>query len=333
MIMERDAKRTSPVQRQKYGRMVRVRPMLATAGALPTGPGWAYELKWDGVRVLADRTPGHLHLFSRSEREVTIAYPELAAVGAGCADVLFDGEVVAMAEGRPSFAALASRMNVGNAAQARRAASANPVTYLVFDVLRLYGVDLADRPYSQRRATLERLATEHDVGPITIPPAFDDGPATVEACRGQGLEGVVAKRLDSVYRPGVRSPDWIKVKQQHKQEFVVCGYEVGVGGRSRQIGALVLGYFADGRLRYAGQVGSGLAGKALRDLESRLTAQQECPIDEELPAAERRGVVWCVPDVVVEVAFGNWTLAGRLRFPTYQGLRNDKDAREVVREP
>jgi bifunctional non-homologous end joining protein LigD len=307
--------------------------MLATAGTLPTGPGWAYELKWDGVRVLADRAPGRLQLFSRNERDVTVPYPELAGVGAGCADVLFDGEVVAMAEGRPSFAALALRMHVSHAAQARRLAAANPVTYLVFDVLRLYGVDLSDRPYSERRATLERLAKEHDVGPITIPPTFDDGPATVKACRDQGLEGVVAKRLDSVYRPGTRSPDWIKVRLVHKQEFVVCGYEVGVGGRSGQIGALVLGYYADGQLRYAGQVGSGLAGKALCELQSRLTPQQEYPFDEILPTAERRGVVWCVPEVVVEVAFGNWTPAGRLRFPTYQGLRDDKDAREVVREP
>lgn len=310
-----------------------MRPMLATAGTLPTGPGWAYELKWDGVRVLADRTPEHLRLFSRSERDVTVAYPELARVGAGCADVLFDGEVVAMAEGRPSFAALSPRMHVSHSAQARRLAASNPVTYLVFDVLRLYGVDLMDRSYAERRATLDRLATEHDVGPVTIPPVFDDGPATVDACRQQGLEGVVAKRLDSIYRPGTRSPDWVKVKQLHQQEFVVCGYEVGTGGRSGQIGALVLGYYDDGQLRYAGQVGSGLAGKALRDLESRLTPQQECPLDETLPTADRRGVVWCAPEVVVMVAFGNWTPAGRLRFPTYQGLRNDKDAREVIREP
>lgn len=307
--------------------------MLATAGEVPTGPGWAYELKWDGVRILADRRPGHLHLFSRSERDVTVAYPELAGVGAGCADVLFDGEVVAMDAGRPSFAALASRMHVSHAGQARRLAATNPVTYLVFDVLRLYGVDLADRPYAERRATLERLVKEHDVGPITIPPSFDDGPATVTACRQLGLEGVVAKRLDSVYRPGSRSPDWIKVKLLHTQEFVVCGYEVGTGGRSGQIGALVLGYYENNVLRYAGQVGSGLAGKALHDLESRLTPQDECPLTEPLQPADRRGVVWCVPEVVVVVSFGNWTPAGRLRFPTYQGVREDKDAREVVREP
>jgi len=179
-----------------------VRPMLATAGALPTGPEWAYELKWDGVRVLADRTPGRFTLSSRSERDVTDTYPELADVAAGCADVLLDGEVVALAGGRPSFAALAPRMHIGSAAAARRAAATTPVTYLVFDVLRLYGVDLTGRPYTERRATLERLQADPNNGRSwTVPPSFDDGPATVLAGQQQGLEGVVAKRRGSRYRP------------------------------------------------------------------------------------------------------------------------------------
>ncbi|HEX3814927.1 MAG TPA: non-homologous end-joining DNA ligase [Mycobacteriales bacterium] len=307
--------------------------MLATAGALPEGAQWAYELKWDGVRVLADRTPDGLRLSSRSERDLSHTYPELADFAESCADALFDGEIVALEEGRPSFAALAPRMHVGNAAQARRAAAVAPVTYLVFDVLRLYGVDLTGRPYAERRQTLERLDLH---GPAAmVPPTFDDGPATVRACREQHLEGVVAKRLDSVYRPGRRSPDWVKVRLLKRQEFVVCGFEVGVGGRTGQIGSLVLGYYADGDLRYAGQVGSGLTGPVLKDLESRLKPlhQKESPFAEMLTTVEKRGVTWCVPRLVVEVSFGEWTPAGRLRFPTYQGLRDDKDPREVVREP
>lgn len=310
-----------------------MRPMLATAGALPEGPGWAYELKWDGVRVLADRTPDGLRLTSRSERDVTDTYPELAGFGEQVADALFDGEVVAMDSGRPSFAALAPRMHVRNAAQARRIAAEAPVTFLVFDILRLYGVDLTDRPYGERRRTLERL----DLGQGTwmIPPSFDDGPATVRACREQSLEGVVAKRLNSVYRPGRRSPDWVKVKLMRKQEFLVCGFEQGSGGRAEQIGALVLGYHAGDGVHYAGQVGSGLGDAALRELDRLLKPLRRAdpPFAEELPQADRRGVIWCEPRVVVEVQFGEWTPAGRLRFPTYQGLRNDKDPQEVIREP
>src|SRR5882757_8013434 len=312
-----------------------VRPMLATAGALPTGPEWAYELKWDGVRVLADRSPERFTLSSRTERDVTNTYPELADVAAGCPDVLLDGEVVALAEGRPSFAALAPRMHVSSVAAARRAAATTPVTYLVFDVLRLYGVDLTGRPYTERRATLERLQAERPGRSWTVPPSFDDGPATVAAGQLQGLECVVAKRRGSPYRPGARTADWVKVRLIRRQEFVVCGYEVGTGGRSGQIGALVLGYYENGTLRYAGQVGSGFSDTTLRELGALLEPlrRPQSPIDETLQTAERHGVIWCAPKVVVEVAFGEWTPAGRLRFPTYQGLRNDKDPREVVREP
>lgn len=304
--------------------------MLATAGSLPEGPEWAYELKWDGVRILADRTPDGLRLSARSERDVTDLYPELADICGSCADVLLDGEVVAFAAGRPSFAALAPRMHSRNEAQARRAAATTPVTYLVFDVLRLYGVDLTGRPYGERRRTLERLNLGD--GQWMVPPVFDDGPATVRACRDQALEGVVAKRLTSRYRPGARSTDWVKVRLWRRQEFVVCGYEAGTSDR---IGSLVLGYYDGSRLRYAGQVGSGLTTAALRELGGLLKPlrQQEFPFTEPLATPERRGVTWCAPQVVVEVEFGEWTPAGRLRFPTYQGIRTDKDPREVIREP
>lgn len=309
-----------------------MKPMLATAGPLPQGPGWAYELKWDGVRVLADRRPDRLRLTGRSERDVTVAYPELAGMADAVEDALFDGEIVAFADGRPSFAALQPRMHVQDARAAQRLAAAAPVTYLIFDVLRLYGVDLTARPYTERRATLDRLELP---GPHwMVAPVFDDGPATVAACREQGLEGVVAKRLSSTYRPGVRSQEWVKVKLLRRQEFVVGGWQTGAGERSGRIGALVLGYYADGTLRYAGQVGTGFSQATLNQLGRRLSPLRRAdqPFDPPLPRADQRDVVWCEPEVVVDVEFGEWTPAGRLRFPRYLGLRDDKEPAEVTRE-
>lgn len=307
--------------------------MLATAGTLPAGPGWAYELKWDGVRVLAEVSEGGLVLRSRSERDVTVTYPELAGLAAACPDMLLDGEVVAFADGRPAFTALQPRMHVRDARKAQALRASIPVTYLIFDVLRLYGVDLTDRPYAERRETLERLELQQ-VPCCAVPPAFDDGPATVAASRAQRLEGVVAKALDSRYVPGRRSPEWIKVRTVHRQELLVCGWQRGTGGRTDQIGSLVLGYYEAGRLRYAGQVGTGFTAAMLRLVRARLEPlrRKDSPFDEELPAADRKDVIWCEPEIVVMVEFGEWTPAGRLRFPSFQGIRDDKEPREVVRE-
>jgi bifunctional non-homologous end joining protein LigD len=221
--------------------MAAVQPMLATAGTLPTGPGWAYEFKWDGVRTLVDSSTSGLILTSRLGNDVTAAYPELAGLADVGEDVLLDGEVVSLVEGRPSFSALQNRMHVRKSVEARRLAAKAPVTYLAFDVLRLYGVDLTGRPFSERRATLERLEV---AGPHwTVSPLFDDGGATLQAATENGLEGVVAKRLSSVYRPGYRTGDWIKVRFSHRQEFVVGGWEHGEGGRAGGIGSLLLGVY------------------------------------------------------------------------------------------
>lgn len=187
-----------------------VDPMLATAGLLPRGTEWAFELKWDGDRVLADVTEGQLTLTAGGGTDVTAAYPELGTLARAVPDALLDGEVVVLLGGRPSAEALRERRRLRSPAPARRLARSAPVTYLVYDVLRLYGVDLQDRPYGERRATLDRLGL--DSPRWAVPPAFDDGPGTVTASRENGLEGVVAKRLDSPYRPGLRSPDWVEVR-------------------------------------------------------------------------------------------------------------------------
>ena len=329
-----------------------VHPMLATAGPLPSGPGWAYELKWDGVRALVDVRAAEFTIMSRNGNDVTAAYPELAGLSTVCPDMLIDGEVVVFVAGRPSFAALQPRMHVRGGMAARRLAATTPVTYFAFDVLRLYGVDLTARPYQERRATLERLALS---GPHwTVPPAFDDGPATAAAARDNGLEGVVAKRLDSLYRPGLRSREWVKIRFGHRQEFVVGGWEHGEGNRAGSIGSLLLGYYrvgpapdrpgapgdsggagdGGGDLVYAGQVGTGFTAEVLVQTRRRLAplARGTSPF-ESVPAEVRgRPVTWVEPQLVVEVEFAEWTPEGRLRFASYQGLRSDKDPREVHRD-
>jgi bifunctional non-homologous end joining protein LigD len=312
--------------------MSRVQPMLATAGTLPTGQDWAYEFKWDGVRTLVDSSTSGFTLTSRLGNDVTIAYPELAGLAGVADDVLLDGEVVSLVDGRPSFSALQSRMHVRRAVEARRLASLAPVTYLAFDVLRLYGVDLTGRPFAERRATLERLEV---AGPHwTVSPLFDDGPATAQAATENGLEGVVAKRLSSVYRPGYRTQDWIKVRFSHRQEFVVGGWEHGEGGRSGGIGALLLGVYEAGQLVYAGQVGTGFSAAALRSMEKRLRPYvvSTSPFVSMPPDVRGRPITWVRPEVVVEVEFAEWTVEGRLRFASFQGVRTDKRPEEVVRE-
>ncbi|ALL81715.1 DNA ligase [Pseudonocardia sp. EC080619-01] len=310
-------------------------PMLATPGPLPTGPGWSFEVKWDGMRVLASVTEGDdgraLVLRTRSGRDVTANFPELAELAGAAPDVVLDGEVVLLDAGVPSFAALAHRMQgvVGAAAAERR-----PVTFMVFDVLRLYGVSLLDRPLSERRATLERL----DLGALAhveASPLYPDGASLLAVTAERGLEGVVAKKESSVYRPGRRSPDWVKVAHRHSQSCVVGGRRPEKGSGSR-IGALLLGVSGPDGLEFAGRVGSGLAGDAVQQLLTErlgpLTAESS-PFAQTLPRLDAAGATWCTPRVVVEVAHLGWTAAGRLRQPVFRGIRDDVDPTGVQREP
>jgi bifunctional non-homologous end joining protein LigD len=208
-------------------------PMLATAGVLPAGPGWSYEFKWDGVRVLMSSSG---HLWARSGAEVTRAYPELAAPAAALpGDTLLDGEVVALVDGRPSFTRLGERMHVRDTGKAARLVVTTPITYMAFDLLRISGKDLLTTPYAERRAMLEDLGLG---GPAwMVPPAFTDGAATSAAARENGLEGVMAKRVGTPYLPGVRSPDWVKVKFDRTGDYVIGGWRPG----ARRLGGLLVG--------------------------------------------------------------------------------------------
>lgn len=311
--------------------------MLAQPGSpsLVAGPGWAYEFKWDGIRaVVTADTRGHV-VRTRRGNDVTAAYPELEGIGgaAGRAVVL-DGEVVTFEPGttRPSFARLQRRMHLrdpGRIALLRREV---PVAYLVFDLLALDGEPVVERPYTDRRQRLEALGL---AGPHwQVPPRGDDLGAMLTIAGDLGLEGVVAKRLDSRYRPGERSPDWRKIRLVARQELVVGGYLPGEGGRSGRLGSLVVGYHDEGgRLVDAGAVGSGLAEAEIDRLQALLDARRRDTSPFDAPGAVTRpGQVHVEPDLVVEVEFREWTPDGRLRQPSYKGLRDDKDAREVVRE-
>jgi bifunctional non-homologous end joining protein LigD len=220
-------------------------------------------------------------------------------------------------------------MHVREPARAARLAATCPVTYLIFDLLRLNGVDLTEVPYAERRLLLDELELEN--GRWMVPPSFDDGAATVAACRDLRLEGVVAKRLASPYRPGARSPDWIKVKNDLTGDFVVGGWRPG----ARQIGALLVGVPAPGGgLTYRGRVGSGISVAAERDLLAALRplVTRAGPFGESIPREDSRTATWVRPEAVVEVKFGERTGDGRLRFPRLLRLRPDKTPDEVFDE-
>ena len=326
-----------------------LRPMLATAGPLPARePGWAFEMKWDGLRAISYVTGDAVRLVSRTGRDITHAYPELAGLAAavraaGAERAVLDGEIVALAPApgpgagpawRPSFEALQQRMNIGSADDVRLLVGRVPVTYLAFDLLSLNGHALLDLPWAQRRELLEELGLQ---GPSwLIPPAFTTETAQeVQAASvQQGLEGVVAKRQASRYEPGRRSASWVKVKNVLRQEAVVGGWQPGERGRSGQIGSLLIGVYDGAGLAYAGHVGTGFTRPTLDLLARRLEPLRRAtsPFATEVPAEHRRFAVWAEPVLVVEVAFTEWTTAGRLRAPSYKGLRDDKEPREVVRE-
>ncbi len=310
-------------------------PMLARAGELPEpDEGWAYEIKWDGVRAIAYCRPGELRLESRNLIEITGKYPELSELSRtlGSRSAVLDGEIVAFdGQGRPSFSALQQRMQISGPAQARRRMKATPVTYVIFDLLWLEGHSLMGEPYSARRGLLEGLQLTGSS--LQVPEyVVGHGRQLAAAAAEQGLEGVLAKRLRSVYQPGRRTADWLKIKRPGRQEFVVAGWLAGKGARSRRVGALLLGvHDRDGSLRYVGRVGSGFSERELDRLAKLLgpLARKTSPFSGPGPP---RGAFFCEPRLVAEVSFTEWTPDGRLRQPVYLGLREDKTAEEVVRE-
>lgn len=316
-------------------------PMRAVSGELPPSQDdarWAYEVKWDGMRVVAwigaDRS---VRLQSARPNEVTTTFPELAGLGGatGGRAAVLDGEVVAIDEsGRPSFGRLQHRMHVVEPAKVAARAAAVPVAFQVFDLLAFDGHEAVGLPYLDRRRLLAEVV---EPGPSWAVPAhhLDDGHRLLESVRALGLEGLVAKRRDSTYQLGRRSPAWRKIKVRLHQEFVVVGWSPGEGRRRGALAALALAARDGDRLVYTGKVGTGFNDAELARLRALLAPlERPDPPMGAVPAELRRQIVhWVEPTVVVEVAFGEWTGDRLLRHPSYLGQRTDKDPRSVTRDP
>ena len=300
-------------------------PMLATLSErVPRGSGWSYEVKWDGYRAIARVAGGEATLTSRRGLDMTERFAVVARAlerAVRTPDVVLDGEVCALdAEGRASF----SVMQQGS----------GPLVLYVFDVLEVDGEPVTDLPLRERRERLEEVVNFRDA--IRLSSAFDDGEALFEAAKEQELEGIVAKKIESKYHSGRRTRDWLKVKTQGRQEFLVAGYTKGQGRRADRFGSLVLAVRGGAELEYVGNVGTGFTEDEidrllakLRPLRRDTTPFAEVP---KMPKVRRDDVVWVEPQLVAEVKFAQWTHDGRLRAPVYEGLREDKETTDVHRE-
>jgi bifunctional non-homologous end joining protein LigD len=317
------------------------KPMLATAGTrkdLRSSKDWSLEMKWDGIRAIVTVNDGAVTITSRNGHDITKRYPELldAADGVHATSAVLDGEIVALdGSGVPSFGLLQQRMNLDKAAEIERASTKTPATLMLFDVLEVNGVSIVDQPYRERRDLLERLIADDQRGRVRVPPAFDgEIDDAVETSRRLKLEGVVAKIVDSRYDPGRRSDDWVKLKHQKTQEVVVGGWRPGNGGRSGQIGSLLVGIPGEDGLTYVGRVGTGFSQSDLAAIGKRLDAlERKTSPFIEVPSDVMRDAHWVTPKVVGEVTFSDWTDSGHLRHPSWRGVRVDKTPEDVVREP
>jgi bifunctional non-homologous end joining protein LigD len=312
-----------------------IAPMLALAGEMPARQdAYCFEYKWDGVRAICYCGKKKFQLQSRNLLDITRRYPELHAIAdaVGKTPVVLDGEIVSLDDsGRPSFKKLQRRMHLNVAHEISALTGSQPVFYILFDVLYADGRQLLDQPYHVRRARLEALALAGPNWQVT-PAHVGDGAAMLENARRTGLEGLLAKRLDSIYEPGRRSPSWIKLKIIQRQEFVIGGWVPERSCASNRIGAILVGYYdGTGRLRYAGKVGTGLSAGDHVPLLKRLTRHPiaQSPFADPVPPNAR----FCKPQVVVEIEFRRWPESGMLQHAVYAGLRSDKKAREVVKEP
>ncbi|PSL51574.1 bifunctional non-homologous end joining protein LigD [Saccharothrix carnea] len=313
-----------------------IRPMLASSGQLPTGSGWAFEFKWDGVRAVTYVRGGRVRAMTRNDLEVSATYPEVRALSSllGDREAVFDGEIVALgARKQPDFGRLQARMHVARPGD--DLLTRVPVVYYVFDLLHVDGRSLLGAPYAERRQELAELGLG-GCADVRVPPTFSEahGADVLSVAEDYGLEGVVAKRVTSRYEPGRRSTAWVKVPLVRTQEVLIGGWRPGDGRRAGTIGSLLLGVRSDDGLRYVGKVGTGFTHSALVDLQERLRplARQGSPFVDPVPADHARHAHWVRPELVGEVEYRTWTTDGRLRHSSWRGLRPDK-APDDVRPP
>ena len=301
---------------------------LARDGRVPAGDGWLYERKLDGVRLVSYVGASETRLLSRNRIRQEDTYPEVAdSLLEGLAvDAVVDGEVVALDGDRTSFGRLQQRMHVHDEARSRR--SQVRVTYFAFDLLWVAGQDARSLPFTDRRALLGQVLDVDDI--VRISPVLEGEPdVLLDRARAQGWEGLIAKRAASTYQ-GRRSRDWSKLKVSIEQEMVVVGFTEPTGSRAG-LGALLLGYHEGGGLRYGGKVGTGFSHDLLRSLRAQLEAM-EVDTPSVVDPPRERGAHWVRPELVAQVAFGEWTGDGHLRHPRFRGLRTDKDPADVIRE-
>src|ERR1051325_1841121 len=320
-----------------------LRPMLASVGStVPSGKDWIFEPKYDGIRIIGYAVSGLAALYSRNALDKTQQFPEIAEALSALAKkrrrpLVVDGEVVALHGGRPArFQELQGRMHVTDMGAIAGHREASPAALMVFDLLMDGDEPLVNEPWTARRARLE-AAMDGAAGGLRLSPYRRDGDKMLAEARAKGWEGIMAKLASAPYRPGERSRDWLKLKIEQRQEFVVGGYTEP--RRSRQfLGAILLGYYPSLRsgqaqkLIYAGHTGGGFSGASLTDMYQRLRPLEtdECPFEARPKTNETAH--WVKPRVVVEVKFNEWTADGKLRQPIFVGVRDDKPAKSVVRE-
>ncbi|KJC65825.1 ATP-dependent DNA ligase [Agreia bicolorata] len=322
-----------------------ISPMLATLGtpasvlADDSLDEWAFEMKWDGIRAIARVQGGAVRLTSRNGNDLTRSFPEVADAVAQSVDTstdcVLDGEIVALdARGRPDFGRLQGRMKLTKKADVERAIASTRAHYFVFDALEQGTDSLTSRGYDDRRAALQKIVRADATSLVQVPPAYEgDLDEALAASAELHLEGVVAKKRDSTYRPAKRSPAWIKLKLHKTQEVVVVGWRPGAGRRANSIGSLLLAVPHDGELRYVGRVGTGFSDRDLSELATQFSRMRRktCPATD-VPAADARDAHWITPSEVGEVEFAEWTSTNRLRQPVWRGWRTDKKPADVVAE-
>lgn len=324
---------------RKAGSAKFVEPMKAKLQEEPPAKGdWIYEIKFDGFRALAVKNGRGVELLSRNEKDFGLKFPDVAAGVSKlkASSLVIDGEIVALdAEGRSSFQLL-QRVEIG--------AKRPPIRYYAFDLLHLDGQDLRQLPLELRKAHLKDLLGRSDKVLLYSADIGNDPCKLLENARSRGLEGIIGKRRNSPYESGYRTGTWIKLKCLNEQEFVIGGYTQPQGSR-KHIGSILAGYYENGHLKFAGKVGTGFNAASLQNLHDQLQKlrHSSCPFSDlpekragrwaqNITPAEMNRCTWVAPELVCQVRFTEWTRDGKLRHPVFLGLREDKDAKEVVRE-